>query len=122
MEHRATFTTALLAACLLLAASVSAQGLSGKWQGMTAPNIGRIGQCDPTLKWSISVANGQLTGNFAFTSSTRSISATVAPDGTFATTYKNGRGEPVEVKGKLGDTFSVNNPAACGYGGMSLKK
>lgn len=122
MNRTNAIVGALCAGIFALTAPAWAQGLSGKWQGTAEPNIGRTSSCDPTLKWTISVANGKLTGGLTFPRGTVPIKADVAPDGTFATSYKNSQGINIDVKGKVGDTFSVNNAFSCGYGGMSLKK
>jgi hypothetical protein len=99
-----------------------AAGTDGKWSGSATSDIGDTRSCTPTLTYEVVVASGKLTGTLSFDGRVQPIEATVNEDGSFQTTYANRRGQTVNVTGKVGQTFSVNNPASCGYGNLPLKK
>jgi len=94
---------------------------SGKWTGDAAPNVGRVKKCNPKMGYELVVENGKLTGKLDFGTRVQAIEATVAEDGKFETSFTNPFGDPVNITGKIGDSFSVINPKHCGWGEMPLK-
>lgn len=114
-------------ALLLAGSAVAPQALfaappEGKWSGTATSNIGDTSRCRPTLKWELTSAGGKLTARLDFVDErVQPVEGTVNEDGSFETRYANTRGDPVDVKGKIGESFSISNPKNCGYGGLSLK-
>ena len=94
----------------------------GIWSGTANSNIGDTSRCRPTLKWELTSAAGKLTIRLEFVGErVQPVEGTVGEDGSFETGYPNTRGDPVNVKGKIGESFSISNPKNCGYGELSLK-
>ena len=113
----------ILAAMLSLFSAVAiAQAPSGKWTGNAAPNLGTPPRCAPNMAYELVVENGKLTGKLDFGNRIQEISADVAADGKFETTFVNPFGHTLSVTGKLDDSFTVNNPIRCGYGSIPLKR
>jgi hypothetical protein len=112
----------LAASLFLIPVLALAQAPSGKWTGNAAPNMGDPSRCTPNMAFELVAANGKLKGKLDFGTRVQEIEAAVKDDGSFDTTFINPNGHPVQVSGKLGDTFSVVNPIRCGYGKIALKK
>ena len=113
----------VLAAMLgMFSACAMAQAPSGKWTGDAAPNLGRPERCQPKMMYELNVENGKLKGKLDFGTRVQEIEADVAPDGKFETTFVNPLGHTLKVFGKLDDTFTVDNPIRCGWGGIPLKR
>lgn len=113
----------VLAAMLLaFPAFVMAQAPSGTWTGKAAPNMGQPDRCAPNMAYELVVANGKLKGKLDFGTRVQEIEAAVSTDGKFETSFINPNGHPVNVTGKLGNSFTVVNPIRCGYGNIPLKR
>ena len=95
---------------------------SGKWTGDAAPNIGQVERCQAKMLYELNVENGKLKGKLDFGVQAYEISADVAPDGKFETTFTNRFGHTMIVSGKLDESFMVNNPIRCGWGNIPLKR
>ena len=103
-------------------AAVMAQAPSGKWTGSGPANLGRPDRCAPTLAVEFVVEKGKLAGKLDFGNRVQEIEADVSDDGKFETSFVNPFGHTVNIKGKLGDTLTVDNPIRCGYGNIPLKQ
>ena len=113
---------AVLSLFSLCTASALAQAPSGKWTGNAAPNMGDPSRCTPNMAYELVVENGKLKGTLDFGNRVQEIETIVAPDGKFETSFINPNGHPVNITGKLDDTFTVVNPIRCGYGNIPLKR
>jgi len=114
---------AILAAALcVFPAFAMAQAPSGKWTGSAPANLGDPARCSPNMNYELVAENGKLTGKLDFGNRVQEVSAAVAADGKFETSFVNPFGHTVSVAGNLNDSFSVNNPIRCGYGNIPLKK
>jgi len=98
-----------------------AQAPSGKWSGSANANLGDPARCSPTMKFELVVEGGKLAGKLDFGNRIQDIEASVSADGKFETSFVNPFGHTVQIAGKLGESFSVNNPIRCGYGNIPLK-
>jgi hypothetical protein len=109
----------------MAAAQGQGKAVSGKWYGTGQANTGDIARCQAPMEVEVSAADGKISGvTISGGSGRRNFEAVQAPDGKFATTYANSRGQPVNVEGELSSSAmvkSVWNPATCGYRNINLK-
>jgi hypothetical protein len=78
------------------------------------------------MNWEWVLTGGKLTGKLEFINNSgqgrvQPVEGSVKDDGSFETSYLNPRGNKIDVSGKIGETFTVNNPRDCGYGNIPLK-
>jgi hypothetical protein len=106
----------------VFSALAMAQAPSGKWTGNAVPNVGTTSKCNPNMGYELVVDKGKLKGKLDFGTRVQEIEATVLDDGKFETSFINPFGHPVNITGKLGDSFSVINPKHCGWGNIPLKR
>jgi len=113
----------VLGAVLIAFSAIAvAQTPSGKWTGSGPANMGRPDRCTPTLTFELVVEKGKLAGKLDFGNRIQEIEADVSEDGKFETSFVNPFGHTVYIKGKLGETLTVDNPIRCGYGNIPLKQ